>query len=280
MLKTLKAFSAAVVLLCFFVQGSIAQNIFRPGFVVKTGADTLRGYVRPVGKISEPSGCYFKVDDHAPATEFTIQEIEGFGLTEYRYYKVLPIDQQDRLLQILVGGEASLYSSDKKFFLERDGKVHELKMEYVRLDLKPSVTTRSGNVLKKKTYIGTLRAVLNDCQSISASIDQVKLEEQSLSNLVEQYNRCVNVKPIVYKKDIPWARFTIGPLVGAGYTKISVTVGTGNGFLTAVHGYLEKIDFTNFAPTAGFAFSVSNPRLSENVSLTTDIRYLRSSFMV
>jgi hypothetical protein len=119
-----------------------------------------------------------------------------------------------------------------------------------------------------------LKSVLNDCPEIQASIDQSKLVESSMSEIIEKYNDCVNVKPVVYKKTIPLFRFRVSPLFGISYSHLNASASSQ---FKLTYGYLENADLSQIVLTPGVGLQLSTPRFDDQFSFYTEIRYINNS---
>lgn len=255
-----------------------SQNIFREGYFVKESGDTLKGYIKLEGNRNSPSGILFKNEsDKSTVTRITNNEIAAAVQTNYRYYKTITVQETKMLSQFLVEGKANLFSWNKEFFLQKENEFYPLLIEETLVDKEKSGQISSGEnyIHRKKTYIGTLKSVFNDCSKLQSDIDQSALVETSLTNLVEEYNECIGKKPLVFKKEIPLFQLEISPLIGISYTNLSTSVS--DAFYTNF-GYFDLMDFNQVTVTPGVGFNFSSPRIDERLSLYLEARYIRNSF--
>jgi len=244
----------------------LSQNIFYEGFVVKKSGDTLKGYVKLQGDKIAPTGVLYKKSDKSTFVTFANDDLESVVLNNYRYFRIITINDQRLLAQLLVQGRASLYSWNDKFFLEKENQLYPLIIEEIEV--------KADFIHRKKTYIGVLKSVLNDCPEIQASIDQSKLVESSMSEIIEKYNDCVNIKPVVYKKTIPIFRFRVSPLFGLSYTRLNASASSQ---FKLTYGYLENADLSQIVLTPGVGMQISTPRFDDQFSFYTEIRYINNS---
>jgi hypothetical protein len=262
-----------IVGLIFSTLTGFSQNIYREGLIVKEAGDTIRGYIKIQGNRNTPEGILFKESDKSIITFFDIENVQSIIIHDYRYYKVIDFNDTLILAQYLVQGKANLFSWDNNFFLQKEDKLYPLTIEETLVNREKSGKISSGDnyLHRKKTFIGTLKSVLNDCSGLQPSIDRSSLSEPSMTNIIENYNDCVNVKPFVYKKRIPLFRLEISPLIGISYTDLNISA-------SSPFEYLNQVDFSQVTLSPGIGFTISNPRIVERTSLYIEARYLRNSF--
>ena len=53
-------------------------------------------------------------------------------------------------------------------------------------------------------FSGLLNLFLADCAGTKSKIPRTSFTEKSLSNLIEEYNKCMNVPAVIYKSKKPW----------------------------------------------------------------------------
>ncbi|MBK8290038.1 MAG: hypothetical protein IPK96_02830 [Flammeovirgaceae bacterium] len=264
-MKPLSLIFFFAILLGLRMQG-VSQNIFHNGLIIKESGDTLKGYLKLQGNKIAPTGVLFKETDKSIEVAFTIEDFESVILNDYRYYKSIIINNERVLAQFLVQGKANLYSWDDKFFLEKENEVYPLIIEEIEV--------KADYIHQKKSYVGVLKFVLSDCPEVQELIDQSRLAESSLSEIIEKYNHCVNVKPLVYKEMIPTFRFRVSPLVGLSYNNLNASVSDQYKF---IFGYYEEADFSQFGFSPGVGMQFSTPRVTDQFSIYIELRYLRAS---
>jgi hypothetical protein len=197
------------------------QTVFRPGFVITNGNDTLKGLIDYRSQTRSATLCVFKENEGSVANEFQPFSIKGYGFTGMKYYVSKNIKSGGKeipmFLEFLVNGAADLYfytkGSEIHYFIEkRDGHIIELT------NAQDSVMVDGKLVERENKYIGLLRYAFADCQKIFPMIDKASLEGQYLISLVKKYNECAggDEKSIVYKKQLPLIRIRFAPFVSTG----------------------------------------------------------------
>jgi hypothetical protein len=260
----------SIPLLCLLIllsAGSVySQNVYRKGFIVKASGDTVSGFVKVIGNKAAPSGCYFKSTPQGQEVAYTVSDLAAFGLTDYRYYQVIQVNNEPVMAQALVAGKLSLFSVNEKFYIQNDSTTKELIMERVKLE--------NNQIHEKKIYVGTLRVLMSDCPTLNRKIDQARFVESSLTSVVEAYNHCAGADVVAYKKNLPSLKLTIKPVAGVNYTHLAISVSS---LFKVNFGYLDELKSSSISPTVGIGFSASTPKITDNFSFDFDVRYLSSS---
>jgi hypothetical protein len=244
---------------------SFAQNIFREGFFINENRDTIRGFIKPRGDIKSPNGFYFKKTNDSAVEELQPARIEVVVITDYRYFRSILINEVPSYAQTLVDGKARLFLRDKDFFIQNSDRIQLLNIEEVKV---------GTTVHRKMNYIGVLKSTMSDCPQVDKTIDKTRLDESSLTSLVESYNRCVRSNTLVYKKNIPLFRIKYSPLIAVSYAKLTVDVTTQ---FRGVLGYLEEADLSQVSISPGIGFTLSSPRIDDRFSFYTELRYVKTS---
>lgn len=249
------------------------QNIFRKGIVIQTSGDSLHGFIKLQGKRFAPEKILFRQHNKSTDQQLSIADVDAIMLPEYRFYKKIKLNENDVLSQYLIQGDANLYSWNKQFYIEKEGEIFPLAID----ETKVSKGTGGSEtyIHRKKTYIGILKSVMNDCPSLSTQLDRVSLTEPSLTETVKEYNICVGSNPYIFKEKIPLYRISISPLIGVSYTRLDVSYP--NQFYY-VYGFFDSMDFEELNISPGIGFNISSPRIDDRVSLYLEARYLKTSF--
>ncbi|MHC2991499.1 hypothetical protein OB13_07840 [Pontibacter sp. HJ8] len=268
-----------VLLFALFTVQAFAQKDFRPGYIVQQG-DTVKGLVDYRGNTRSAKLTTFKLTPEAAEQEYTPVDIAGYGFPEENKYfesKTIPASDtqpvQKLFVNVLIKGKASIYThrdsfhQDHYYLSKDDGELTELtQKEYTRID---PVTKKNHRVVEQ-TYLGTLAAAFYDCKEPNeAQIKGVKLMASSLIAIAKRYNQCVAPEQTVLKENKSRTRITVGPVLG--YTYSNLTFGGSS--------YLSEITFNNELPlSAGLAFNVAVPNLSEKLTIQIDALLVAAKF--
>ncbi|RTQ50153.1 PorT family protein [Hymenobacter gummosus] len=188
-----------------------AQTNFRPGYVLPTEGDTLRGQLDFRGERRNSRLCRFRPAEGGAVTDYRPEQLRGYGVAGGAQYQTISVKvlrqisatetdslPQTLFAEALVLGPASLlYLHDPgdaaRFFLRMGQQpAQELlqRSEDVRVN---------GQTLRRKTdeFRRTLAASMKDCYAVQPELTQVQLTHNSLIKVVRLYNECVGAKPVV-----------------------------------------------------------------------------------
>lgn len=257
----------------FIATLAFSQTDFRNGYVITNDRDTLFGMVDYREGNKAYNSCDFRSSEDGNTISYAAASIFGYGFENDKFFQSKEIILKDRpstivLLEVIVKSElVSLYEYESTYFIEKESS-----------GLKPLINeteevTINGQKALKSTnrHIATLSMLLFDCPEIRGRIQNTKLNERHLSNLVEDYNRFKGKTSITYKAKKPWARATIGATAGFNTSQLSFKQYVGYEYLTG------NFDVSN-SPIAGISLNFSSPRISERISFRSDILYLESDY--
>jgi hypothetical protein len=160
-----------------------------------------------------------------------------------------------------------LYKFEGSYFIEKgkDGLqqlTNETREVYV-----------DGKKVLKNTnqYISTINMLVFECVEIRTKIQKARLEERSLTNLIEDYNRCKGESSVTFKAKRPWTKTIIGVTAGLNISQLNFN---GHPAYDHLAGDFEG----SRSPLIGFSFDILSPRLNERVSFHGDLLYLTSKY--
>jgi hypothetical protein len=249
---------------------AFSQTDFRKGFAITNTKDTLTGLIDFKSGFRSYKFCDLKVPGDREVTRYTPGELSGFGFISDKHFESREITGKDQLvkkvfLEVLVKGYASLYRYEDQFFIAKDSLflhplVDEVKERMVNGTL---VLTHSNR------HIATMNMLMSDCAVLQNKIQQLKLNENSLTTLVEKYNTCKGGITKTYKADQPWIKVMPGIVGGLNISKLKFQTG------------LRHLDgsFNAFRSSiAGISLEVLSPRLSGRLSVQVAALYLKSNY--
>ncbi len=237
------------LLLCL-TSSLFAQGDFRNGYIIKVNGDSLTGWVVYPTTKNSSRVCIYRETLKSKSVKFSPKELLVYGIFEGKRFESKTITRNGTsdiaLLEVLVKGELSLYTSENIFYYEQD-TLMEL----------PSVR-RSG-----KLYVGILNLILDEC---NLRADETDYKQRDLVNLVQNYNRCLGEAGLVYKRNLPWTQFNYEITGGIALSTMRMD-------------YYGNI---NFAPsTGGFlggGIDISMPRINEKFFISMELNYYKSLF--
>ena len=108
---------------CLSAQVVLAQETFRPGYIITHKGDTLSGEVRDLRGATMFHRCDFRRSAEAGVLVFTGADIAGYGVEDQVFVATVIGDGSPRFVQRLVQGPLSLYRHEARFFV---AEVHEV----------------------------------------------------------------------------------------------------------------------------------------------------------
>lgn len=251
------------------VSAIYGQTGFRPGYIIDTNHDTIRGVIDDRGEVQNSRACLYRASELSESVEFLPEEISAYRFEEGKSYVSRTIDlnglEQMVFIECLVKGVASLYyfrNEDTELYLiEKEGE----KMLALTNDEKEVMINGTATRVYTKRYIRLLKATFYDCLEIQSFIDQAKLNHRSLKSITCKYNDYVSngESCIVYDQTTRF-RLRVGPVIGFSSNHLSMT-----GDRT-----FDSFDFDNSNdPVLGVMLDLSSSRLGNHLSfqLGTDL---------
>ena len=204
------------LLLCLAMSYCLAQNNWKPGFIVAAG-DTTYGFVDERDSKSLSLECHFRTSAAADKKAYGPAELEAFGFTAGRLYVSRTPDefQQPVFLEFLLKGRISLYhlmDDASRYFAEKEDRLYELKNSIQEI----KQTGHSDLLRERMEYIGTLGYLLAN-SGVEHQVSQTKLQANSLVDLVYNYhmNVCPEEECIIYTRQKKPLRLELG--IHGGY---------------------------------------------------------------
>ncbi len=226
-----------------------SQADFRPGYLIKSSGDTLRGLIDY--RTNEPRyalRCTFKASVSAQAQEFSPEEIKSFLFEDKKYIVsvVLPdsTTQGPVFAQRLATGVVNLYRYLNRYFVEKSGR-----RTFELIQTQKEVTRNNEDfIVPEKKYIATLNSYFVDCEAMSGKLDRLELVEKDLIKVVNKYNECMGKPATINQSDLP--AMVLSPRLG-------VWAGTGSFDVTedrSRQNLFDRVPFSSgfiAAPVAG-----------------------------
>jgi hypothetical protein len=255
-----------------------AQANYKPGYVVLTAGDTLRGLIQARGDLRNSRLCRFRPAEDAPTVDYPPAALRAYGLASGLHYdtRLVPLpdsggQRQERLyfLELLEGGKASLYlrrdgADQTHYYLYMASRgpapVQELEKRVVHQIIKNQVFNETQNL-----YRNTLAEAFRDCLAIQPALPTLEFTASSLRSVVRRYNAYSGgtpaVRPAAKKRP---ALLSGGLVAGVARTKLQFEGQTSlhNGSFT-----------TSASPVGGLYVAAILPDLNENLQLRLDLLY-------
>jgi Outer membrane protein beta-barrel domain len=251
---------------------SFSQTNYRNGYVITNARDTLFGLVDYREGAKAYKSCDFKIAKGQSTITYEPGNIIGYGFENDKFFQSKEISIKDQppkvvFLEVIVMGLVSLYKFEDTYFIEKDNNglqqlLNETKEVYV-----------DGKRVLKSTnqHIGTINMLVYDCAEIKTKVQKIRLDEKTLTNLVEDYNRCKGEASITFKDKKPWTKAIVGMTGGINISQLNFNLNQGYEHLAG--------DFeVSKSPMIGVSLDILSPRLSERISFHGDLLYLTSKY--
>ncbi len=167
---------------------SKAQNVysFEKGYIIKKTGDTISCLV-PVS-IHYGTEIKYKFDENSPEKSIKSYDIK-YLLTPYNAYENVLVDNEEKLMRIILIGKIKLYS----YIIPDEGynpnggfyMYGPPNIEYT-LEKDSSLYT-----FTKKNYEKTLKEQLKECTEIVAKIGKKGYKFDDIEKILSDYNDCV-----------------------------------------------------------------------------------------
>lgn len=189
----------------------LRAQVYEPGFLVRSGGDTLRGEIENAFWTEPPRFVYFRTTSSASSEAYLPKQLQAFGLTAGRYFRLeaLPIDHAARakvgdlpydnrteirvdtvLAEVLIDGDVKLERVQlpqlTHYFLLRPNQptLDLSERKYLRKSVDGAWRLTDGN-----NYHGQLAVYFGDCAAAHAAAQQAPFTAQGLAAVVETYNK-------------------------------------------------------------------------------------------
>src|SRR5690606_14504999 len=204
---------------------------------------------------------------NSEVTRYLPTEVKAYRFNDDRGFEArevpLPEDVTEIVfIEALVKGTASLYRLRDLYYIEKGTEFHRLSNDQ-------SIVIEDGSRLLKSSnrYIGLLIYLLGDCDGMQKRVEQTRLNERKLTELIEAYNVCKGDVPVVFKESKQWMVLDIGPMVGYQMSSLTTNV------MQDDYDHLEG-DFDKSGRLfGGLHLNFTFPRLNERLSLVTGLIY-------
>ncbi|HKK58566.1 MAG TPA: hypothetical protein VJ937_03755 [Salinivirga sp.] len=196
------------LLLITIASVTLAQNEWKPGYILKTQQDTVWGSLLNKKYSKNAKSINFRTNEGEKETTFVPSEIYGYRFTNGKYYVSKYVDSTHGMLflEYLINGELDAYFYRDKYggnhyYIEKDSlKLRELKY-------KNEMIYEDGKTYRKKTieYKGVLDFYTRDTEGLKKDISNLSgIDHKSLVSFAKKYHElsCGDESCIEYGKDV------------------------------------------------------------------------------
>lgn len=231
-----------------------AQDSFKEGYYLNENDNKIKGYIKDEGWSNSPNFIVFKKTlsgNEEKILSNNIKEFEILGISKFKKFKVkiynnkindsnnrkLTYEEEFLLLNTLLEGSVNLYMFNgnnrisKTFFVEKENG------DFLQL-INFNVNLNNKKLILNSTFKEDLKVFL---KRGDLNFDNLKYKENSLAELVENYNQCKGVETIYYNSFNEKIKIFLIPKVGVSY-----------------NSFIMKNQTINFNETAnGFGYALS-----------------------
>lgn len=192
-------------ILCFVCAANVAvaQSDFKPGYIIKSPGDTIRGIIDYRGNALMSTRCRIIVNGQTSYTDYSPAEIYGYRFDNGKFYISKNVDGSSYFLEYLVKGLVSFYylkmNNTDTYYVENDS------LGIQKIPYQEGTRTENNNEFSYKStiHIGLLKCYMQNAPSITKYIEKIDTpNSKNLISLDEKYHEliCEGDKCVVYKK--------------------------------------------------------------------------------
>jgi len=251
---------------------SFSQTDYRKGYVITNARDTLVGLVDFREGAKAYKYCDYKSSKTQNAVSYEPTDIIGYGFENDKIFQSKEITIKDQspkvvFLEVIVRGLVSLYKFENTFFIEKNNT----GLQQLPIEIKEILVAGKRVRTNTNKHVRTLNMLLFDCAELREKVQKAKLNENALSNLIEDYNRCKGELSITFKAKKPWTKAILGVTGGVNVSRLNFDAFPG-------YEHLAGVFEISKSPIIGISFDFLSPRLSERISFHGDVLYLSSKY--
>ena len=191
-----------VPFLCLAAPAALAQSNFKPGYIVKTSGDTLRGEVDARSEQRNRILCRFRPGKEGAVSEYQPAQLQAYGYSDGKNYqsRSLPIVPPQRgFLQVVASGRVSIYrtvqADDRDLYYAAKSSDSTLRPLIQRDTAMMVYSTAAGREVKTMVrsypFRSQLAMLMADCPRVQPLLSSMELREQKLVQVAANYNVCV-----------------------------------------------------------------------------------------
>ena len=226
-IKTMRIFRHLLILLCaFLIKPVMAQQDFRPGYVILNSGDTLKGEIDYRADYFMGLICTFRENTNAPKRKFTADSIMAYRFTNSKYFvseniKTEGSNENKRVfLEYLIKGALSVYylrdDNGDHYYINKKG-YNLLELPYSE-QLVFDKSVNGYNYIRSTKHIDRLNYYTKDAPSLKPEIEKTtEPDRRDLIKIATDYNNavCKDTACVIFNK--PPVNSKINPEFVLGY---------------------------------------------------------------
>ena len=196
------------LLLILQLVGSLyAQNVFKPGYVIKEAGDTIFGEIDYRGDLLMSRTCRFRVSKNDDENEYSPYDIQAFRFIDGKYFVSRQLKDKKVFLEFLIKGQVDIYylrDDGDHYYIQKDG----YPLTEIPYEKKKVIIGDDGHkyFLEMDKHIHVLKMYMGDTPEIQSKIDDIRVpDHKNLIKLGEDYHNqtCEGEECIIYEKKMP-----------------------------------------------------------------------------
>jgi hypothetical protein len=216
--------------------------------------------------------CDFQPSSNDGMNTYGPSSIRAYGLKNDKCYESREVSLQGDstqkvFMEVIVRGNVTLFNYQGRFFIEKTGG----SLQHLKNGVKETVIDGKSMQRATNEYAGILSMTLTECATIRPRIHQTRLREKQLTELIDDYNRCVDNSSTIYKSSRPWAKFAPGLIAGINLSEVKFQTWD-------VSKHLNEPFSKYTSPVIGFSLDLLFPRTTEHISGHAELLYLASKY--
>ena len=192
-----------VLVLFLFVQATLGQKGYYPGYIVTNDFDTITGLIYQKPNAINSKTCTFIKEKNGSPQVFKPEDLHSYKIENSKYYvsREVPIDSVNQIvfLEYLVDGIVDLYylkdQTKEYYFIEKDNRMIPLSNEGKTVTIMEKGVTGDYHERKYYQYSNQYKRMLlylfQDSPFAQKEIPRTNFEYKSLINLTTDYHNDV-----------------------------------------------------------------------------------------
>jgi opacity protein-like surface antigen len=171
-----------------------AQSDYGPGYILKPNGDTVKGSIFRGTEQDMAEKIKFKADNSNSVQNFSISDINGFGLDNDIFRKISfqntttgDAVTDSSFAKLLVSGFYELYTferNDRRYYIVKNSAQSYL--------LYTNSYTQQGEVEIQGNYVSRLQILEGECKEMTTRTDGLGYDQQTMSKFVSELDECLS----------------------------------------------------------------------------------------
>jgi hypothetical protein len=241
---------------------SFAQQVFKDGYFINQDGKTIKGELLYQSNSKNYNSAIFRQSGNI--IEYSPDEISAFGYTNGKHFVSGILEKQ--FVEALVIGTMSLYRYNELYYLKKDDLLQILDGKDIEMEINGQIRYKENTRWK-----GILAALTNDCSpNLNERINGISFNEQSLTRVIVNYNKCRNVDYHEYKENQKFLKISAGATLGLVFSKFKINDINPQTILPD--------SYSSSDPFFGGHIILSSPRVSDKFSLFSEVAYYKAEY--